>query len=131
MYRMKHKELEELLQASPGVHEQGFHMTEHIIFEKKRDGTLRFCVDYCALNKITMKNHDPIPPIDDLLDSLHGALYFIKIDLCCDYHRINIKEEDIPTRAFRTWCGLYEFEASEGKLRSIVSHRDHKFSYAF
>ena len=80
-----------------------------VIFVKKKDGTLRLCVDYRDLNKVTIRNRYPMPHIDDLFDQLRGASVFSKIDLCLGYHQLRIKEEDIPKIAFRTRFGLYEF----------------------
>jgi hypothetical protein len=66
----------------------------------KKDGTWRMCVDFQALNKIMVKNHYPLPHIDDLLDQLKNAIYFSKLDLRSGYHQIIILEGDIWKNAF-------------------------------
>ena len=76
---------------------------------KKKDGTLRMCVDYRELNKVTVKNKYPLPRIDDLFDQLKGASVFSKIDLRSGYHQLKIKELDVPKSAFHTRYGHYEF----------------------
>mgnify|MGYP006167574813 FL=1 len=81
-----------------------------ILFVGKKDGTLRMCVDYRALNKITVKNRYPLPRIDDLLDMLNGASYFSSLDLQSGYHQIRIRPQDFYQTAFNTPYGHYEWK---------------------
>jgi hypothetical protein len=76
---------------------------------EKKDGTKRMCIDYRALNEVTVKNKYPLPRIEDLIDQLRGASVFLKIDLRSGYHQLRIRPSDIPKIAFITKYGLYEF----------------------
>ncbi|KAK6158149.1 hypothetical protein DH2020_005463 [Rehmannia glutinosa] len=102
------KQLQELLDKGyirPSVSPWG----APVLFVKKKDGTLRLCIDYRQLNRVTVKNKYPLPRIDDLFDQLQGARVFSKIDLMSGYHQLKIAENDIPKTAFRTRYGHYEF----------------------
>ena len=76
---------------------------------KKKYGTLRLCIDYRQLNKVTLKNKYPLPRIDDFFDQMRGAKVFSKIELRSSNHQVRIKDEDIHTTTFRTSYGHYEF----------------------
>ncbi|WVZ93741.1 hypothetical protein U9M48_039698, partial [Paspalum notatum var. saurae] len=80
-----------------------------LLVEKKDTDGKRMCVDYRALNKVTIKNKYPLPRIDDLFDQLQGACVFSKIDLRSSYHQLKIHPSDIPKTAFTTKYGLYEY----------------------
>ena len=79
------------------------------MFAKKADGSLRLCIDYRQLNRVTIKNKYPLSRIDDLFDQLRGAHFFSKIDLRSGYHQFRVREMDIPKTAFRTRYGHFEF----------------------
>lgn len=79
------------------------------MFVKKKDGSMRLCIDYREINKITIRNRYLLPRIDDLFDKLKGAGVFSKIDLRSGYHQMRIVDEDIPKTAFRTRYGHYKF----------------------
>ena len=81
-----------------------------VLFVKKKTGELRMCVDYRALNKITIPNRYPIPRIDDLLDKLQGSKVFSSLDLCSAYQQVKLNETDYQKTAFRTPFGLYEYK---------------------
>jgi hypothetical protein len=114
-YRMTTQELSELKIQLEELLEKGFIRPSvspwgaPVIFVKKKDGSLRLCIDYRQLNKVTIKNRYPLPRIDDLFDQMKGAKVFSKIDLKSGYHQLRIQEADIHRTAFRTRYGHYEF----------------------
>jgi len=81
----------------------------NVLFVKKKDGTLRFCVDYRMLNNVTIKNKYPLPHMETLFDQVAGATYFTKIDLRTGFYQIPVAEADIHKTAFRTRYGLFEY----------------------
>lgn len=115
-YRMSPKELIELKKQIDDLLGKGFIQVSSspwgapVLFAKKKDGSLRLCTDYRALNSVTIKNRYQIPRIDEILDSLHGAKVFSKIDLRSGYFQIAIEESDIPKTAFTTKFGHFEYK---------------------
>ena len=116
MYRLSPKERDEVERQVTELLDKGLIQPSQspygapVLFVQKKDGGLRMCVDYRALNNITIKDKYPLPRIDDLLDRLQGATVFTSLDLQSGYHQIRIADEDVPKTAFRTHKGLYEFK---------------------
>ena len=81
-----------------------------VVVVKKKNGKLRFCVNYKPLNDITKKDNYPLPRIDELLDSLQDAQWFTTLDLASGYWQIKVRKEDQEKTAFITKYGTYEFK---------------------
>jgi hypothetical protein len=127
-YRMTPKELAELKVQLNELMDKGFmHPSSSpwgcpTLFMKKKDQSLRLCVDYQHLNAVTIKNKYPLPRIDILFDQLAGAKVFSKVDLCSGYHQIKICLEDVPKTAFSTRYGLYEYLVMSFGLTNAPAH---------
>ncbi|TYK28616.1 ty3-gypsy retrotransposon protein [Cucumis melo var. makuwa] len=114
-YRMAPAELKELKVQLQELLDKGFIRPSvlpwgaPVLFVKKKDGSMRLCIDYKELSKVTVKNRYPLPRIDDLFDQLQRATVFSKIDLRSGYHQLRIKDRDVPKTTFRSRYGHYEF----------------------
>jgi hypothetical protein len=112
-YRMSPTELAELKKQLQELLDKGFIRPSTLpwgcpaLFVKKKDESLRLCIDYRPLNAVTIKNKYPLPRIDVLFDQLIEAKVFSKIDLCFGYHQIKIRASAIPKTSFSTRYGLY------------------------
>lgn len=114
-YRLSPEEVEELKKKIAYLLEIG-HIRPSVspwgapvLFARKKDGTLRLCIDYRVLNKGTIRNTYPLPKADELFNRMHGAKYFTKIDLDMAYHQVRVRPQDIPKTAFNCPLGHYEF----------------------
>ena len=114
-YRMAPAELRELKAQLEEFLSKGFIRLSispwgaPVLFMKKKDGSLRLCIDYRQLNKVTIRNQYPLPRIDELFDQLQGSRVYSKIDLRSGYHQLRVQDSDVPKTAFRTRYGHYEF----------------------
>ncbi|KAA3466329.1 DNA/RNA polymerases superfamily protein [Gossypium australe] len=125
-YRMAPTELKELKAQLQEMTDKGFDKSSYylwgapVLFVKKKDGSMKLCIDYRQLNKVTVKNKYPLPRIDNLFDQLKGATVFSKIDLRSGYYQLRVKDSDVPKTAFQT--SKSEFWLKEvGFLGHIVS----------
>ena len=114
-YRMASTELRELKAQLEELLSKGFIQPSispwgaPILFVKKKDGSLRLCIDYRQLNWATIRNQYPLPRIDELFDQLQGSQVYSKIDLKSGYHQLKVRENDVSKTAFRMRYGHYEF----------------------
>nr|GEV45922.1 putative reverse transcriptase domain-containing protein [Tanacetum cinerariifolium] len=115
-YRLAPSKMKELSEQLQELSDKGFIRPSSspwgapVLFVKKKDGSFRMCIDYRELNKLTVKNHYPLPRIDDLFDQLQGSSVYSKIDMRSGYHQLRVREQDVPKTAFRTRYRHYEFQ---------------------
>jgi hypothetical protein len=127
-YKMTPKEVAELKVQLKELLDKGYiHPSSSpwgcpTLFVKKKDQSLRLCVDYQSLNAVTVKNEYPLPCIDILFDQLAGAKVFSKVNLHSGYHQIKIHPEDVPKTAFSSRYGLYEYLVMSFGLTNAPTH---------
>ena len=126
-YRMALVELKELKTQLQDLVDKGFIQSSvspwgaPMLFVKKNNGSMRLCIDYQQLNKVTIKNKYPLPKIDYLFDQLQRASVFLKIDLSSRYHQLKIRQSDVSKMAFRTRYGHYEFLVMPFELTNALA----------
>jgi hypothetical protein len=131
LYPLSAAHLFELKEQLTGLLEQGYIRPSEspygapILFVSKKDDGWRLCVDYRALNKLTVKNTHPLPRIDEMFEQLHGAKLFTKLDLASGYHQVRMAPEDIEKTAFKTKYGLYEYVVMPFGLTNAPSTFQH------
>ncbi|GKE72676.1 putative reverse transcriptase domain-containing protein [Tanacetum coccineum] len=126
-YRLAPSKMKELPDQLKELFDKGFIRPSSspwgapVLFVKKKDGSFRMGIDYRELNKLTVKNRDPLPRIDDLFDQLQGSSIYSKIDLRSGYHQLRVREEDILKTTFRTQYGHYEFQVMPFGLTNALA----------
>nr|GFA59858.1 retrovirus-related Pol polyprotein from transposon 17.6 [Tanacetum cinerariifolium] len=126
-YRLAPPEMKELSEQLKELSDKGFIRPSSspwgapVLFVKKKDESFWMCIEYRELNKLTMKNHYPLPRIDDLFDQLQGSSVYSKIDLRSRYHQLRVREEDVSKTAFRTRYGHYEFQVMPFGLTNALA----------
>ena len=136
-YRMAPVELQELRVQLQELLDKGFIRPSTspwgapVLFPKKKGKTLRLCINYRQLSRVTIKNRYPLPRIDDLFDQLRGARVYSKIDLRTGYHQLRVREMDIPKTTFRTRYGHFEFTVMPFGLTECHSSRYAERDFAY
>ncbi|GKC42323.1 putative reverse transcriptase domain-containing protein, partial [Tanacetum coccineum] len=132
-YRLAPSEMQELSAQLQELSDKGFIRPSSspwgapVLFFKKKDGSFRMCIEYCELNKLTVKNQYPLLRIDDLFDQLQGSSVYSKIDLRSGYHQLRVREEDIHNTEFKTRYGHYEFQVIPfGLTNAPANEKEHE-----
>ncbi|GJY87884.1 putative nucleotidyltransferase, ribonuclease H [Tanacetum coccineum] len=126
-YRLAPSEMQELSNQLQELSDRGFIRPSTspwgapVLFVNKKDGSFIMCIDYRELNKLTVKNHYPLPKIRDLFDQLQGSSVYSKIDLRSGYHQLRVRDKDIPKTAFKTRYRHYEFQVMPFGLTNAPS----------
>nr|GEW65861.1 putative reverse transcriptase domain-containing protein [Tanacetum cinerariifolium] len=129
-YRLAPSELQELSTQLQELSDKGFIRPSSlpwgtlVLFVKKKYGSFRMCINYCELNKLTVKNRYLLLRIDKLFDQLQGSSLYSKTDLRSGYHQLRVRDEDIPMTAFRTRYSHYEFHVMPFELTNAPTSKE-------